>query len=89
MFIELTVGNAKQLINVYEISYFKPFKDGDKEVCVMKTKDSSESRIAESYEEVRELLYAAGVYATSDEEDDEDDEDDDEDEDEDDDDDEE
>lgn len=67
MFIELTVGSMKQLINVYEISYFKTFKDGDKQVCVMKIKDSSESRIAESYEEVRELLYSAGVFSTGDE----------------------
>jgi hypothetical protein len=72
MFIEITVSNSKQLINVYEISYFKTFKDGDREVCVMKMKDSSESRIGESYEEVRELLYAAGVYSTGEDEEDED-----------------
>lgn len=84
MFIELTIGNTKQLINVYEVSYFKTFKDGEKEVCVMKMKDSSESRIGETYEDVREMLGNSGVFSTGededyDDEDDEDEEDDDED----------
>lgn len=84
MFIEVTIGSTKQLVNVYEISYFKPFKDGDKEVCVMKLKDSGESRLAESYEEVRELLQESDLLASEEEYEDDDDYDDDEDEDEDD-----
>lgn len=70
MFIEVTVGGTKQLVNVYEISWFKPFKDGDNEVCVMKLKDSGESRIGESYEEIREALQDAGVLASEYDEDD-------------------
>jgi hypothetical protein len=83
MFIELTIGNTKQLINVYEISSIRPFKDGDNEVCVVKIKDSSESRIAESYDEVKHLLYDAGVFGSHDHDEDDEDEDEDDEEDED------
>ncbi len=83
MFIELTISNTKQLINAYELSYIRPFKDGENEVCVIKIKDSSESRIGESYEEVKALLYNAGVFSPDGAEDDDDDDFDDDDEDED------
>ena len=84
MFIEVTIGGTKQLVNVYEVSWFKPFKDGENEVCVMKLKDAGESRIAESYEEIREALQTAGVLATEYDDDDDYEDEDDEDEDEDD-----
>jgi phosphopantothenoylcysteine synthetase/decarboxylase len=77
MFIELTISNTKQLINAYELSYIRPFKEGETEVCVIKIKDSSESRIGESYEEVKALLYNAGVFSPDGEDDDDDDDDDD------------